>query len=163
MRPLLFLDFDGIINSENLEDEIEELFLDDRFTGESYSKNLTDNLSKFIKENDFNIVISSTWRRFFSFFELQQVLSLFKIDADRLLDITPDIGQERYKDIELWLDTNEELKEHSFSFFFVLDDNSDAWTDSVNFYQVDTKTGFTEYHRKEVNERIKYFERLLLM
>lgn len=158
-KPILFLDLDGIVNSENLDDELTELWLNDRNTGIHYCQPLVENLSRFIKANNFNIVLSSTWRLDFTFYETKQILSQWRIDADRLIDVTPNMGQDRHHDISKWLEINQDTDDVQYPYFFILDDDSDAWTDNIYFHKVDVRHGFTKEEEEKANKLISNIRR----
>ena len=87
---VLFLDFDGVLNSE----------ASFRYEINRKTRNVSDTLSaiacsnlQYILEQDreIKLVISSTWRKLHTQVELQNILSSYGVEAARIIGKTPSV------------------------------------------------------------------------
>ena len=70
---ILFLDFDGVINNSDLNQENDHLFIPDDFN--QYNPILVKNIKTIIHEYNFKLVISSTWRKDYSIQKMNYILN----------------------------------------------------------------------------------------
>lgn len=118
---VLFLDFDGVLNSE----------ASFRWEKRKQTEQIQNTLSPIACSNlqlildkipDLRIVISSTWRLLHSLDELKAKLAEYGVDASRVIDITPStFSRHRGREIGMWLEEHPEVTK-----FVVLDDDRDA-------------------------------------
>lgn len=118
---VLFLDFDGVLNSAA------------SFMWEQRKKtiNVANTLSpincsnlQYIleKARDVKVVISSTWRHLHTMVELQNILNGYGVEAARVIGKTPGtMGNHRGREIRMWLDANPNVTQYA-----ILDDDPDA-------------------------------------
>ena len=118
---VLFLDFDGVLNSEaSFRYEKRRKTLD---TANMLSVVACSNLQYILEQDsDVKIVISSTWRLMHTIVELQNILNAYGIQAARVIGKTPAVlSRDRAHEINLWLEDNPNVTQ-----FAVLDDDSDV-------------------------------------
>lgn len=118
---VLFLDFDGVLNSE----------ASFRYETRRKHNRVSDTLSaiacsnlQFILEQDsaIKIVISSTWRKIHTLVELQNILNGYGVEAARVIGKTPAVlSGDRAHEINMWLEQNPNVTQ-----FVILDDDSDV-------------------------------------
>lgn len=129
---ILFLDCDGVINSE--EGMYRGLFKTD-FPVDSYMAFL---VGKIQLETDCKVVLSSAWRH-----DKESVDRIHK-QIVPIYDITPDNPtgvHERGHEIKTWL-ANAKYKIEKYA---ILDDDSDMLPEQLpNFFKTDWKTGLTD-------------------
>lgn len=128
-EKVLFLDFDGVINSQALFKMQSRKTLDERNgmpVNQSLCPVLCSNLQYIIdKTPGLKIVISSTWREIFSLVWLQDKLKSMGVDSSVVIGVTPSMMSgrgfsraDRGEEIQDWLDKHPE-----FTTFVILDDN----------------------------------------
>jgi hypothetical protein len=126
-KKILFLDIDGVLNSEQSAHYWNERGKENG----GFSKRNPEfcplsvcNLKYVLKQiPDLQIVVSSTWRIGSTLQELKDTLSKHAgVDPERVIDTTPfdgHFGRIRGKEIQAWLDLNPTEK------FAIVDDDSD--------------------------------------
>lgn len=106
---IIFLDFDGVLNSEasfSYEERRKVLHMRDTLSHVACS-----NL-QYILEQDASIrlVISSTWRKIHTMQELKNVLNSYGIDPNKVWDKTPAVmSGDRAHELNLWLEDHPEV------------------------------------------------------
>lgn len=127
---VLFLDFDGVLNSCNW---FRSRYLEDVNAQELEGKldpEAVANLNRIIEETGCQVVISSTWRRSNSLGTLLRLLCLRGFDKkhwDNFIGVTPVLDRkdremvERGHEIQAWLDKHPE----KFDRIVILDDDGD--------------------------------------
>jgi hypothetical protein len=166
---VIFLDFDGVLNSEasfRYETRLRKAGKAKGPVNETLCNVCTSNLQVILDRfPEVKIVISSTWRELFELEWLKEHLKKYRVDGDRVIDKTPSlyqpstnpysVAQERTprgNEIKDWLDRHPEV-----TGYVILDDNSDMLPDQrQHFVQTDWLTGMTLYH---VNEAIDVLHR----
>lgn len=145
---IIFLDFDGVLNSE----------IDYRWQVEHEGKELNDLedisprcvglINGLIKETEAEVVISSTWRLTRTPEQLQELLEKFGFTG-KIIGVTPSLGEYRVRGNEImaWIEQNISFEERYNSNLFryvILDDDSDMllWQ-SDNYIHVDGYIGLT--------------------
>lgn len=150
---VLFLDFDGVLNSaqeviyhrKGKNDGIIDL--------ETFCPIACSNLQALLaRMSDLKIVISSTWR-FRGKDGCAEILNLNGIDGSRVIDITPRKPIEGAKGrgdyIQAWLDKHPEVTQ-----FAIIDDDSDMCHLMDHFFKIDNFHGL---QLRTVQEILKYF------
>lgn len=174
---LIFLDFDGVLNSTQSNKMYWRL-------GGRISFHVNDNHMcpiacsnlQHIYESvpDLHIVISSTWRKFYTFDELKGFLKdKCGIPEDRVIDVTPLHRGRKMSDyathinrgdeIQDWLDKNTVVPEgsvlvpkYTVEDFMIIDDNSDmVHLTETNFLQTDPMLGLTIKDANKIIDRFK--------
>ena len=154
---VLFLDFDGVVNN-TLQTEQHILYVVQNGLKhfDTYIPTLCKNIELLIKQFDFKVVISSSWRKTFDLITLRDIVNnQMNISCEALDCITnrqidsnykerieydpSAISRERGLQITDWLLE----KKYTVKNYFILDDSLDAgYGHSNNYYRVDSKTGF---------------------
>lgn len=119
--PVLFLDFDGVLNSE----------ASFRWERRKMTEQIQNTLSPIACSNlqyaldkvpEMKIVISSTWRLMHTMEQLKAKLTEYGVDASRVIDITPNsFSRHRGREIGMWLDEHAEVTRA-----VIVDDDRDA-------------------------------------
>lgn len=131
---ILFLDFDGVLNSKqhflmikNLSTPPADTLNDaDLF---SMKRNVNANnmwALKYILDNipDLKIVISSAWRNYYELEQFKELFKLFGLDESRIISKTPKkFSSERCHEVRMWLDDYIELH-HKQVDFLAVDDHT---------------------------------------
>ena len=117
---VLFLDFDGVLNSESW-----YKYEDRRKVkgGATLSPLACSNL-QYILDQDAGIklVISSTWRKNNNLAGLRNILTAYGVNGSKVLGVTPSvISGDRAQEINLWLEANPNVTK-----FVILDDDQDV-------------------------------------
>ena len=162
---VLFLDIDGVLNSENwfayriycVKNNMVNILMNFVDTDDRNIKHkltmLDDraiaNLNRIIEETDCKVVLSSSWRSSIKSENIftQNLLKLkgFKYE---FYDVTPrlwfsDFSIRRGEEIKFWLD--KESEKHEIESFVILDDDSDMLPEQMNnFIHVDGQVGLTD-------------------
>lgn len=154
MRNVLFLDFDGVLNSF-------QWFVSRKGVKPPGASSLDEaNLISIIHNHDphnvwclkyileevptLEIVISSAWRKRNPIEQIREGLAALGVPKDRIVDYTPVIpslsGNRRRSEIEEWLD---EHRKHGEIKYFVLDDAKVYDDGESGFIRTDQLTGLT--------------------
>lgn len=153
MRRILFLDFDGVLNSVGFYTARQQR------PPISMPRNRHDDLDpealarlKRIMEAvpDANIVVSSTWRLNTPVSDLRALLSPFGIDPKRIIDKTPRFpGEIRGKEVAAWL----AYRPDDDTRFVILDDDRDMGDLMPHLVKTDCNHGLTDALADEVIRR----------
>ena len=162
---VLFLDIDGVLNSENwfgyrlyciknnMFNEVIN-FVNTNDERIKYKLSMIDdraiaNLNRIVEETGCKVVLSSSWR---SCVEAENTLTeyLLKLRGFKyeLYDVTPrlwfnDFSIRRGEEIKLWMDKESEKNE--IESFVILDDDSDMLPEQMNnFIQIDGQVGLID-------------------
>ena len=162
---VLFLDIDGVLNSENwfayriycVKNNMVNILMNFVDTDDRNIKHkltmLDDraiaNLNRIIEETGCKVVLSSSWR---SSIESENIFTqnLLKLKGFKyeFYDVTPrlwfsDFSIRRGEEIKFWLD--KESEKHEIESFVILDDDSDMLPEQLNnFIHVDGQVGLTD-------------------
>ena len=162
---VLFLDIDGVLNSENwfayriycVKNNMVNILMNFVDTDDRNIKHklttLDDraiaNLNRIIEETECKVVLSSSWR---SSIESENIFTqnLLKLKGFKyeFYDVTPrlwfsDFSIRRGEEIKFWLD--KESEKHEIESFVILDDDSDMLPEQMNnFIHVDGQVGLTD-------------------
>ncbi len=119
MLKIVFLDFDGVLNSLN------EIVFDKHA---EFNRDAMGRLNDIVREANAKVVISSSWRVIHSIDELRQILKESGFQGE-VIGVTPvfshqnavglaDVGMIRCREIQAWLDAHP----HPVASFVCLDD-----------------------------------------
>ncbi len=114
MVKVLFLDIDGVLNSEEVIRKSD--------TANVIAPKLVEKVNTIIRQTDCLVVITSTWRIYHNLPELKTILVSNGFNGT-IIGVTPDNiskNGDRGSEIQDWLDANKEVKR-----FVILDDNED--------------------------------------
>ena len=145
MKPVIFLDFDGVVNTIYWDRDENGKW---GFNTFKYGKDreLTNKqaigwLNELYSKVPYDIVVTSTWRLNRSIKELQDLITRSGFD-DRIkvIGVTPILHQQRGIEIEEWLSNNNFKGK-----FAILDDDSDMCELLPFLVRCDTLLGFTIY------------------
>ena len=162
---VLFLDIDGVLNSENwfayriycVKNNMVNILMNFVDTDDRNIKHklttLDDraiaNLNRIVEETGCKVVLSSSWR---SSIESENIFTqnLLKLKGFKyeFYDVTPrlwfsDFSIRRGEEIKFWLD--KESEKHEIESFVILDDDSDMLPEQMNnFIHVDGQVGLTD-------------------
>lgn len=150
---ILFLDIDGVLNSEQSslmywrQNGKECLFVNENhFCLVSCS-----NLLSIIEEcPDVRIVISSSWRVYHTLDEIRGFFEKFGLDPKLVIGETPDSSQARGLEIQQWLDENAPIED-----FIIVDDEADMVHLADKFVQTDGRLGLTILDARRIVEKFK--------
>ncbi len=140
---ILFLDIDGVMNSrqsfrENNKRGVHRNHCDLPF--ETHMKEL----NRIVEETDCRIVISSTWRHYYSTMALRDIFYLCgmkrpEVIIDKTIDL---VDKERSHEIQDYLDKHKGL----VLTYVSIDDGVDACVQSNTFVKTDFEYGMTKKH-----------------
>lgn len=127
---ILFLDFDGVLNLDI-----------NNYTGKFNAKIPMKNLNKFCNENEFKIVVISSWRKSINYKELLYESGLNK--NIKILGATKNLERDRESEIIDYLENHTNVSK-----FIILDDGN---FNELSKYQVKTIfcNGFDDYKYNE--------------
>lgn len=164
---VLFLDIDGVLNSEryyhsdewkNISSKINngEQKYSPHFLIDKKSIEVLNNLIKSMP--DLSIIISSTWKRYGRYEQTKEYLiqNGFRFES-QIIDCTPELNSLKYcrgDEIQLWLN-----KHLDVSNYCIIDDDNDMLSTQLeNFVQINSEVGLTEEDCEEIkrilNKRI---------
>lgn len=136
LNNIVFLDFDGVINLDI-----------NNYTGPFNDKKQMENLNKFCIENNFKIVVISSWRKYSNYKEI-----LYNSGLNRNISIigsTDVLEKDRESEIIDYLGKNNNINK-----FIILDDGK---FNELTRFQIKTNfnEGFDDEKYKEANILIK--------
>lgn len=144
MNKIIFLDIDGVLNSNKYYEECDKLEKDPILTtGLDIDEKCVENLKKIIKATNAKIVVSSSWRTIRKF-------ELFKKYMEKqelpIYDVTPSLDG-RGDEIRAWLEKNKEQVQD----FILIDD--DVFPDFNELIEKLIKTSFYKEGLEEKHVR----------
>ena len=163
---VLFLDIDGVLNSQNWFGYMHYCIKNDMYnrvmnfveTPDEYTEYkltmLDDraiaNLNRIVEETGCKIVLSSSWRCLWNPKENDKILEALKLKGFKydFYGMTPripqkDFGQERGIEIQTWMDKGSENNE--IQSFVILDDDNDMLPEQMNnFILVNNQYGLSD-------------------
>lgn len=152
-RPLVFLDFDGVLNSHAYFTELRERLGERACTWSRIDDRCVLRLERLVEEADADIVVSSTWRIQNDVRALRMILecSGFARQKHRVIDRTPCLGcvhppwpcsqAHRGHEIDEWLRKN---RTQGLPPFVILDDDSDMHPHLDRLVKTNHATGLTD-------------------
>ncbi len=154
MQKVIFLDFDGVLNSGDNSRAISQLLSDESemqrisIAGFEFDERCVRWLTYIINSTGAKIVISSSWRLNYTLEEMRAIWAHFDLPGE-LIDYTPFIENEfdifedaeirrveRGREIQRWIDNNRIDK------YCIIDDDFDMLPTQV-FVQTDPEFGLT--------------------
>jgi len=135
---IIFLDFDGVLNSEAYSDFCKDVLGYDNGYGGFFQieDDITREVVKFdpltlrilqyiLDETDAKIVISSTWRELHPLHRIKEMLALYGIDPDRVIGVTASNGRQAFRgdEVNLFL--------RAYDSYVILDDGTDFYPDQT--------------------------------
>lgn len=156
VQPIIFLDVDGVLNSQlHYESKQYTNYLNfgDKTSDIEYNKSQISEekilmLNGLCEEINAIVVISASMRNQYSVEELQEIFNYCGATFT-IIDKTGFTGFERGTEISQWLKKNITLEKHGcyyfdFNKYVIIDDDSDMLlTQQYNFFQTDTYIGLT--------------------
>lgn len=144
MLPVVFLDFDGVVNTIYWKKDTNGVCCVNVMKGghtELNNQQAIGWLNELYSIVQYDIVVSSTWRMSMTLEELQDLLikSGFRPDI-RVIGKTPVLHEERGIEIQQWIDENNFTGD-----FIIIDDDSDMGELLPKLVKCDTYIGFTIY------------------
>lgn len=160
---ILFLDFDGVMNSHQSIELYYNKWLEDgkppgkvSFDGEgdTWCPIAISNLKSILyKMPDLGIVISSTWRRGTPIQHLRDLFYKHPVIAQAILDKTPVVGgKQRGYEIKQWI----KHTDISVDEFVILDDDKDMRGVMRHFVHIDAHHGFMKRDADKALDILKY-------
>lgn len=136
LNNIVFLDFDGVLNLDI-----------NNYTGNFKAKEPIENLNKFCLENEFKIVVISSWRKSLNYMEI-----LYESGLDRRIEIlgaTETLEKDRETEVIDYLEKHQNINK-----FIILDDGNFY---ELRKYQIQTifEKGFDNKKYQEAIELIK--------
>lgn len=139
---VLFLDFDGVLNSRALVDRVgwEPPLGSDRDL-EIIDEGAIDLLNFVVRETGARIVVTSSWRATYALDALRSLLARRGFTGT-VLDVTPQLtGRLRSAEIDRW------LRDHDVESFAIVDDDEEAGEgDRSRFVRTTYEAGLTREH-----------------
>jgi hypothetical protein len=146
MSKIIFLDIDGVLNTENFicayhyirtgkKDPDIVIPIQDEF-GDMFDPMAVRALKYIIEETGAKIVISSTWRH--SGLKVMQLMWEMRDLPGEVIDVTPFLNGPRGEEIAEW------LRENQTDQYVIIDDDSDMlFEQKQNFVQTNFRYGLT--------------------
>jgi hypothetical protein len=132
---IVFLDFDGVLNSDRSTQELGTRYRFSRASVEAFNS--------ILRETDAKIVISSSWREHWTLKENAQFLERDGVLPGRVIGKTPSLNdQERGLEINTWLAS----VPYPVKSFVILDDRDDMAMHCDRLVRVDPTIGITADH-----------------
>lgn len=148
-RPVIFLDFDGVLNTEQYQ---AQLAIDGKPTkdawGPLFDPRAVANLRKILEATDAAIVISSSWRWMFRLGSLRMMWEVRELPGE-IIDTIPCGAQyiSRGEDIECWFNRNGRPD------YVIIDDLDDFFPSQHDRYiETNPIVGITEADAKKAIE-----------
>lgn len=144
MKPIIFLDFDGVVETIYWEKDKDGTW---SYNVHKYGRNELNNkqaigwLNELYKKIPYEVVISSSWRIGMSLDQLQALLINSGFNPEiKVIGMTPKLYQPRGIEIQHW------LQENNFKGkFIIIDDDSDMCELLPFLIRCDCQLGFTIY------------------
>lgn len=135
MQPVIFLDFDGVLNS------LRSTLAFGGCDRKQFDPVAVSLVSRLAKGAGAKVVVSSAWRIGSDVMELRSILSGYSASlASRVIDSTPSMLGKRGDEIARWLAENEDKHNGQF---VILDDDSDMLdSQRPHFVQTAHRDGF---------------------
>jgi hypothetical protein len=138
--PLVFLDFDGVLNSGR---SVQELGTRYRF-----ARSCVAALNALLQRSGALVVVTSSWRANWTLRENAEFLERDGVLPGRVVGKTPDLERERGLEIQAWLRSVPYL----IASFVILDDRDDMVMYRDRLVQVNPEVGLNEAQAKQAIE-----------
>jgi hypothetical protein len=147
---VIFLDFDGVLNSSASFRLMSRKKDEGKFDGkihEHLCELATNNFQMLLKRfPEVKVVISSTWREYYDLDWLREKLNSFAVDGSRVIDRTPKLRDRIWTSVDRGVEIDDWLSKHpEVTHYVILDDNSDMteYQKANHFVHTNWNTGFT--------------------
>lgn len=150
---ILFLDIDGVMNSEkwwlSMPEDERRLRWD---SNNHFDTVAVGRVNKILEETDARVVISSTWRQLFEWGELLGILKRNGLRA-KIIGGTPSKLSMHHRggEISMWLDVNRKRDIHSIA---IIDDDNDMADLGPRLIQTTWSKGIQDEHVDKVIEML---------
>ncbi len=150
---IVFLDFDGVINSRKWFNSLHDKSKEDALilveTDEIFDPSAVELINQLIEKTEAKVVVSSSWRINHTLEELNKILKEFGARFEAI-DVTLRLYEERGIEIQTYLDYLSSKNENVES-FVIIDDDSDMahFRNTKHFIKTTFQDGFTEWHLEE--------------
>lgn len=135
MKPVIFLDFDGVLNS------LRSTLAMGGTNRHQFDPIAVSLVARLAREADASVVVSSAWRIGSSVLELRSILSAYSVTlAKRVIDMTPRGSGQRGAEIAQWMAENP--GQHNRSFVIIDDDSDMLDSQQPHFVQTKHRDGF---------------------
>lgn len=128
---IVFLDFDGVLNSEQSVREFGTLY--------RFGKSNVSALNEVLRQTEARLVITSSWREGLTLREIIRFLERDGVLAGRVVGKTPFLEKARGLEIDTWLRS----VPYPVSSFVILDDRDDMAPHGQRLVQIDPKVGLS--------------------
>lgn len=141
MNKWIFLDFDGVLNSNQYFKSLNKKSIYQPNINKMFDPEAINLLNILIEKTGANVVISSSWKFGHSLDELNNLLNLVGAKF-RAIDTTPNIGH-RAEEIQTYLNNHQDIVD-----FIIIDDLLDMghFTNSDRLIKTCWEFGFTKWH-----------------
>jgi hypothetical protein len=129
---IVFLDFDGVLNSEHSAQELGTRY--------RFARSSVDALNDVLRQSDALIVITSTWKANWTLRENAEFLERDGVLPGRVVGKTPTLELERGLEIESWLRS----APYPVASFVILDDRDDMAMHRQRLVQVSPQVGLSQ-------------------
>lgn len=157
-QPIIFLDFDGVLNSLNYfvkgrEKKLKSIRAGTYKKEDKIDTNAIKHLNSIVAATGAHVVVTSTWRKRSTVKELQALLKFVGFSGI-VIDKTKDLSHFnglRGNEILEWTKANNVLvgPYHEYINYVILDDDSDMlYWQRNNFIKINGKTGLTKYNAR---------------
>lgn len=143
-NPIVFLDFDGIVETIYWEKDADGSW---SYNTHKHGRNELNNkqaigwLNELYSKVPYDIVVSSIWRIGMTIEELQNLITKSGFNPEiKVIGMTPVLYQQRGLEIQQWLDDN-----HFTGKYIIIDDDSDMCHLLPVLVRCDCQLGFTIY------------------
>lgn len=144
MQPIIFLDFDGVVETiywEQDENGVWNFNVHKHGREELNNKQAIGWLNELYRCVPYDIVVSSTWRIGMSVEELQNLIIRSGFDPNiKVVGSTPVLYRQRGEEIQAWINENNFTGK-----FIIVDDDSDMCHLLPLLVRTDCQLGFTIY------------------
>ena len=137
---IVFLDFDGVLNSEQSTQQLGTRY--------RFARSSVEALNGVLRQSEAHIVITSSWRESWSLRENAEFLERDGVLPSRVVGKTPTLGQERGLEIEAWLRS----APYAVASFVILDDRDDMAMHRGRLVQVSPLVGLSSAQAKRAIE-----------
>ena len=144
MKPVVFLDFDGVVETIYWEKDVDGSW---SYNVHKYGRNELNNkqaigwLNELYSKVPYDIVVSSTWRIGMTLKELQELITNSGFNKNiKVIDKTPVLYRQRGEEIQQWLDDDNFTGK-----YIIIDDDSDMCHLLPVLVRCNCQLGFTIY------------------
>ena len=144
MKPIIFLDFDGVVETiywEKADDGSWSFNVHKAGRNELNNKQAIGWLNELYSKVPYDIVVSSTWRIGMTIEELQNLITNSGFNPEiKVIGMTPRLYLQRGEEIQAWIDENNFTGK-----YIIIDDDSDMCHLLPVLVRCDCQLGFTIY------------------